>query len=159
MTGTIDGPLLSAKAQLLSSLEQDNALFVEEEQNLFIDEVREIELWGKIFTKLSASLQLQQKEEFVEWIIEGLICLNAVGKRDGALGWTSKPAAFVICTRILSSASLILGLDEEGEEWNGKMGVIREEVKKVKRIQELHPSLLGSEDVWISASGVKRVVK
>lgn len=159
LSGTTDGPLISAKQQLLISLEQDNALFVEEEQNLFVDEIREVELWSKTFTQISHSLKLQDKEEFVEWTIEGLLSLNALGKRDGALGWTSKPAAFVICTRILASATLILGLNEEGEDWKGKMDMIRSEVEKVKEIAELHPSLLAQRDVWISASEVKSGAK
>jgi len=110
--------LESAEVQLSKELQEDNSLFVEEEQNLFIDEVRETELWCKMLEK--ASLRYRKTEEIemiwirpfhelMLWVLNGLKTLNTLLKtEDGALGWTSKPAVFAICMRIILCTNVVL---------------------------------------------------
>jgi hypothetical protein len=114
--------LQSVGAQFSKAMEDDNSLFVEEEQNLFIDEVREAKLWSKIFEETALDTWNWQGADFdientwsqphaalAAWVMEGLLALNALlVKEDGPLGWTSKPTVFALATRLLLSANAII---------------------------------------------------
>lgn len=109
-------------AQLSRAMEDDDSLFVEEEQNLFIDEVREAKLWSRIFEETALDTWNWERADFdientwaqphaavAAWVMEGLLALNAlVIKEDGPLGWTSKPIVFALATRLLLSANAII---------------------------------------------------
>lgn len=112
----------SAEEQFKDALKDDDSLFVEEEQNLFIDEIREAELWCAIFEERDCnSLSDEEIKRIWEvpqtilanWVLDGLRSLNKLLKYgDGPLGWSSKPAVFAICMRILLSAKSILRFHE-----------------------------------------------
>jgi len=166
----IGEPLHPAKAQFSSAMRQDDALFVEEEQNLFIDEVKETKLWSDIFTK---GLEIISKGEDVgsewyecvsslaSWVIEALDALNALAetKEDGPLGWTSKPSVFASCMRVIKCANTLLGsdftiqvLEQKSQDktlttWEGTRKIIYEKVRLFSVLgsrQKLHPALLDS---------------
>lgn len=109
-------------SQLSGAMEDDDSLFVEEEQNLFIDEVREAKLWSRIFEETALDTWNWERADFdientwsqphaavAAWVMEGLLALNALlAKDDGPLGWTSKPTVFALATRLLLSANAII---------------------------------------------------
>ena len=111
-------PLLEpAEAHFSRALKDDDSLFVEEEQNLFIDEVRETRLWAKVLeetdlqscseTDLDSSWE-KAYTALAVWITDGLATMTGLlDKDDGPLGWTSRPTVFAVCMRVLVSAKAI----------------------------------------------------
>lgn len=103
------GALGSGSEQLQEALKFDASLFLVEEQNLFVDEVRETKRWKEVFV---STLKDEKKREdpaldaLAAWTRPGLKMLldMAEEKGDGALGWTSRPAVFAVCARIVVSA-------------------------------------------------------
>lgn len=94
---------------------EDNALFVEERQNLFIDDVREAERWADILKVLSHSAVEKFAPAFEEWVLEGLSALLDSAKEiDGPLGWTSKPEVFALGMRVIIAARVLLDWIDEG---------------------------------------------
>lgn len=95
---------------LASARTEDISLFVEEKQNLFIDEVREAETWSRVLTQLSKSAyDARVATEFLDWIVKGLDALTEVSniEVDGPLGWTSKPEVFTLGMRIILGAGVV----------------------------------------------------
>ncbi|KAG0647573.1 tRNA (cytidine(32)-2 -O)-methyltransferase non-catalytic subunit TRM732 [Hyphodiscus hymeniophilus] len=105
--------------QLQKAMREDDSLFVEEEQNLFVDEVREAKLWSKIFKDTALNTHNGERVDFdventwsqphtalATWVIDGLLTgCSLLNKDDGPLGWTSKPAVFSLLTRLLLCAN------------------------------------------------------
>jgi len=153
----------SAEDQFSRAMKDDDSLFVEEEQNLFIDEVRETKLWCKTFEEADLSswnvadiknVWGRPYVELVTWVNNGLKALSALlVKEDGPLGWSSKPAVFTICMRILCSANAVLRCRERmllGTEGNpeARDRFIEDIVRALDRFvglgheKKLHESLL-----------------
>ncbi|QSZ28922.1 hypothetical protein DSL72_003429 [Monilinia vaccinii-corymbosi] len=149
--------LCSPEDQLSAAMKQDDALFVEEEQNLFIDEVREANLWSNI---LSRELELlgvdgsgeehwHQLSRLSKWILGALRKLNVLMEQaDGPLGWTSKPSMFASCIRILSGSNALLEVRSTVPETISRV-LCQEEISKALNTfktlgekNDLHPSLL-----------------
>lgn len=99
----------SADTQLDEALTVDNSLFAVEEQNLFIDEIRETKRWLAVFDTLSWSSNDGIYRDLTDWVSTGVTRLQRLmgiewsrGRRDdGPLGWASNPQAFAISSRIL----------------------------------------------------------
>ncbi|KAJ8058763.1 hypothetical protein OCU04_011752 [Sclerotinia nivalis] len=149
--------LCSPEDQLSAAMKQDDALFVEEEQNLFIDEVREAKLWSRIISKDfktlenngSADYHWQRYSHLAQWILDALRKLNALmEKSDGPLGWTSKPSMFASCIRILLGANALVESRNtlpEGISQILRQKEISEELnlfKDLGEMNDIHPSLL-----------------
>ncbi|KAL8938210.1 MAG: hypothetical protein Q9216_004012 [Gyalolechia sp. 2 TL-2023] len=104
---------------LLHELKQDDtALFVEEKQNLYIDEAQEAGVWQEVMLSMHRSaIDHDMLAELGKWSAEGLDALIEVAENeeDGPLGWTSKPDVFTFGTRVLLAAQALLRLSE-GEE-------------------------------------------
>lgn len=105
-----------AEAQLAEAMRFDDALFVIEEQNLYIDEVREARRWARMYSSLppspptsspsrssSSSSPDEATSTLSQWTLAGLQTLTRLVREneDGPLGWTAKPEVFAICARIL----------------------------------------------------------
>ena len=136
--GGAEGPAswTPAETQLRAAMRFDDALFVVEEQNLFVDEVREARRWRDVLlssaaaaspSPSSSSCSAREDEELralAAWTLDGLRALTRLvrggggagpgdvgsgegGDGDGPLGWTSKPEVFAICARILISAAAL----------------------------------------------------
>ena len=112
-------PLLEPPGpQFTKALRDNDSLFVEEEQNLFIDEVREANLWSNAFEEIDLNscpdtdintVWEQPFAALVAWVKEGLSTMTGLlGKEDGPLGWASRPTVFAVCMRVLLSAKAIL---------------------------------------------------
>lgn len=81
-----------------------------EEQNLFVDEVREANRWSALFESLEWNNEGSEREGEIlskldGWICEGLDQLRLlVRQEDGPLGWASNPRVFAVGTYILRGA-------------------------------------------------------
>lgn len=115
---TLESPELMFKA----ALSVDNTLFVEEDQNLYIDEVRDVKFWAQIFEGLCKPsdgegprpiLKEEAISTFVAWVVDAVNTLNTIDRQDGILGWTSKPAAYSACMRTIVSANALLRYESQ----------------------------------------------
>lgn len=148
--------LSSPEDQISSAMKQDDALFVEEEQNLFIDEVREVKLWSNILSREfklmedneSGEEYWQQYSHLSNWILKAIRKLNILMEKiDGPFGWTSKPSMFATCIRILLGANVLTEGNTLPESISRilRQKEITEELNIFKTLGEknnLHPSLL-----------------
>lgn len=109
-----DNEWTSAETQLARALRFDDSLFVVEEQNLYVDEVREAIRWRDAFfsSTPSSTSSSQHQEALAAWTAAGLRTLSKIADDhadDGVLGWTSKPEVFAICARIAVAAAALAG--------------------------------------------------
>lgn len=131
---------ISPAKQLAAALRVDESLFVVEEQNLFIDEVREAERWSGVLARLEwdyDELEGGKRVLFVEgaladlkvWTERALEGVVEVVRRgdDGPLGWASSADAFAFCYRVLACGKALGGLlGEQGGDIVRLLGEIRE---------------------------------
>ncbi|KAI1483913.1 putative death-receptor fusion protein-domain-containing protein [Daldinia eschscholtzii] len=114
------------EAQLAEAMRFDDSLFVIEEQNLYVDEVREAHRWSEIFSSLPPSSSSSPSSETAtttttitvlsQWCLSGLNTLSRIAAKegvDGPLGWTSKPEVFAICARIVVSGAALAKAGDE----------------------------------------------
>lgn len=92
--------------------QESTVLFVEEKQNLFIDEVREVDVWFKALLHLKKNVSSETLvRQMSHWVSEGLEYILAhLGQdagRDGLLGWISKPESFTLGVRLISISSAL----------------------------------------------------
>ncbi|KAI2469215.1 putative death-receptor fusion protein-domain-containing protein [Annulohypoxylon bovei var. microspora] len=136
-----------ASAQLAEAMRFDDSLFVIEEHNLYVDEVREARRWCGVFSSLPTLSSIPSpspvETPLSQWTLAGLQALTRLARseaRDGPLGWTAKPEVFAICARILvgGAALAATGIAEVGEE----LRKFRDEGQRA----EIHGLLLGMCD-------------
>jgi hypothetical protein len=120
----LQASFISARKQFDLALRDDDALFAEEEQNLFIDKVQDMKLWSKlvksILPKAFAGNRLDRKTpecsiilEFARWIVDATQVLVASMSKDGPLGWTSKTHAYELVFRVLRCSNVLLEYHSE----------------------------------------------
>ncbi|KAJ4197938.1 hypothetical protein NW755_000632 [Fusarium falciforme] len=99
----------SVSDQLQNAMKFDDSLFVIEEQNLFVDEVRETQRWVSIYESLSWEAKDPALEALTVWSNAGIDEMRRlVGEEDGPLGYGSKPEVFAILSRVVyASAALV----------------------------------------------------
>ena len=103
--------LPSVGDQLRTARQEDTALFVEEKQNLFKDEVQEAERWADVLRQLSSTaLDSSIPAEINTWVLGGLAILTDTAKAefDGPLGWTTKPPVFTLGMQVILAAEVVL---------------------------------------------------
>ncbi|WYZ40214.1 hypothetical protein EsH8_IV_000555 [Colletotrichum jinshuiense] len=115
-----------ASAQLTAALRFDDSLFAIEEQNLFIDEVRESKRWAAVLRDVfsapaSASVDDRKTTALTQWACDGLDALLALAAGDacgddGPLGWASKPDVFAAYARIALCAAALVAAGGVGSE-------------------------------------------
>ncbi|KMP05614.1 hypothetical protein CIRG_05295 [Coccidioides immitis RMSCC 2394] len=104
--------------QLNELQKESTVLFLEEKQNLYIDEVREIEIWSSVLAQLDHSgppTDLGLK--FVSWVCEGLSELREELRKKqarGILGWMSGPDALAMSMRLIHGAKVLLATNAFG---------------------------------------------
>lgn len=97
-----------AEQGLARALELDDSLFVVEEQNLFVDEVREARRWVGVFESLAWDAGNETLARLDGWLRGGLAALGWLSEReDGPLGWASNPGVFALCTRIMRGSAAL----------------------------------------------------
>ncbi|KAM0516613.1 hypothetical protein ACHAPE_005244 [Trichoderma viride] len=102
----------SPGAQLAAALRSDDSLFAVEEQNLFIDEVREANRWATVFQSLKWDEGKLEDGEILrkldEWLLDGLAQMQQLlEQEDGPLGWASNPFVFAICASVVRGSVVL----------------------------------------------------
>ncbi|OAA68244.1 heat repeat protein [Niveomyces insectorum RCEF 264] len=110
-----------AASLLAAALQFDDALFIVEEQNLFVDEVREAQRWAGVVRSCADyddDNDNAARAELVAWLADGLQALvervaRVAGdehddKDDGPLGWTTTPGVFAVCARLVIGARTLV---------------------------------------------------
>ena len=113
--------------ELGDAMKLNTTLFVEEKQNLYIDEVEEARAWSQILIDMQLwRVGANLTSRFYDWAISGLHTLIAAATReiDGPLGWTSKPEVFTTGMRAILAAKVIT---------HGKAGTISSDQKAICR--------------------------
>ncbi|RJE17169.1 HEAT repeat protein, partial [Aspergillus sclerotialis] len=95
---------------------ESTVLFVEEKQNLFINEIREVDVWIKsLFHLTETAYDGSSIAELCGWVSEGLSYLYGFAdgnvEMDGPLGWTTKPETFTLGMRVISLALALASKD------------------------------------------------
>lgn len=109
--GTSQGRLVAVSQLASEYLKESTVLFVEEKQNLYIDDIREIDIWTGVLFGLEADASDPAiVQDFSGWVMGGLSYLTqlACSSKDGLLGWASKTDMFVLGTRVLSAARFLV---------------------------------------------------
>lgn len=109
---------VAAADQLTDAMRFDDSLFVIEEQNLYVDEVREALRWRGVLLSLPRPAGDDAVlAALAEWTADGLATLvrlaspgAAAGGDDGVLGWLSKPEVFAIAARVVISGAALSSL-------------------------------------------------
>lgn len=102
--------LVPVSVLMVQHCQESTVLFVEEKQNLFIDEVREVDIWSRVLLQLKRNAYPETLiRQTSSWVSEGLdhhlVLVNQDSGSDGLLGWTSKPESFALGVRVISIAS------------------------------------------------------
>ncbi|KAM6526770.1 hypothetical protein FSOLCH5_002855 [Fusarium solani] len=98
----------SVSDQLQNAMKFDDSLFVIEEQNLFVDEVRETQRWVSVYESLSWEAKDPALEALTEWSGAGIDEMRRlVGEEDGPLGYGSKPEVFAILSRVVYASAAL----------------------------------------------------
>ena len=101
----------SVKVLLESLKKTSNALFEEERQNLYIDDVREVEIWSYVLKSIEPP-----EEEYLnslgDWVLTALQdlsdYLNEKVNFDGPLGLTSQADTLILFLRVTELAGVML---------------------------------------------------
>lgn len=104
--------LVAVSDQIAEHRQDSTVLFVEEKQNLFIDDVREVELWSRALLRLTPTAYAKLSlDEMSAWAFDGLkyLCSLAGPEKepDGLLGWVSKPEIFTLGLRVIAISSAL----------------------------------------------------
>lgn len=106
--------MVCVSALLDEHIRNSTVLFVEEKQNLFIDDAREARVWHSVLKQLkpeTKAIDSALAKEFPQWVSDGLSCLTKTTELEtagGLLGFTSKPEVFIIGLRVIYAASVLL---------------------------------------------------
>lgn len=149
----------SPEQQFARALEVDESLFAVEEQNLFIDEVRETERWADVFRSLPRDYDQTEGDDGVagkvlimdssldalkSWVERALeVLAEQLGQDDGPLGWASQADAFALCHRVIVCGKVM------AELLGGESTVIASSLERLKGIGQasrLHGLLLSALD-------------
>lgn len=94
---------------LLLAIVPDDALFAEEEQNLYIDELRQAHLWTGVFKLAEGNDWDEMGIQLMLWATISMRAILEIDANDGPLGWMSKPEVFAICARIVIASKMLAG--------------------------------------------------
>jgi hypothetical protein len=99
---------------------EDTALFTQEKQNLYKDDVLDATFWASVLRSVSpAAILPHYAAELRAWVLDAVSALTQTTENevDGPLGWTSKAEVFTLGMRVFSAADVLLRWDQrEGAE-------------------------------------------
>lgn len=130
--GSIDKTKLVAVSDSISQLRKESTiLFVEEKQNLFIDEVREVNIWPRKLLYLDEPAYDETTVKHLSaWVSGGLDCLTKVtaddAGKDGFMGWTSKPEIFTLGMRVINIAAVLVSREFSASRYLGESKTVLE---------------------------------
>ncbi|KAI5465811.1 putative death-receptor fusion protein-domain-containing protein [Mariannaea sp. PMI_226] len=91
------------------ALKVDDSLFAVEEQNLFVDEVRETQRWIDVFERLPWNSDDKALQWLTSSVYGGLLPTDVLtSQEDGLLGYASKPQVFAILSRVVRTAATLI---------------------------------------------------
>lgn len=141
--------------QLRDAMQLVDALFVVEEQNLFVDPVREAKRWAAAFRECGFTAAENGADDGSSSSLQALTDWTSVGLRsllrlledeemgdDGPLGWASAKKTFALCTRVLVCARELVRI--------GRTEGIVDDLRRFCDLGEsrrLHPQLLEIADL------------
>ncbi|KAB8263233.1 putative death-receptor fusion protein-domain-containing protein [Aspergillus pseudonomiae] len=105
--------LATVEAQLAELRKESTTLFEEERQNLFIEEIREVDIWSCRLLRLrEAAFSERLVKESSKWVSDGLSyvadIMTTESEKDGLVGWASKPETFTLGVRLISLAAVLV---------------------------------------------------
>ncbi|KAJ4268477.1 hypothetical protein NW762_002540 [Fusarium torreyae] len=107
---------VSVKDQLQEAMKFDDSLFVIEEQNLFVDEVRETQRWVSVYENLTWESNDPILESLTKWTSAGLEAMQGlVSQEDGPLGYGSQPEVFAILSRVVRASAALTRYHPDSE--------------------------------------------
>lgn len=132
------------------------AVFVEEKQNLYIDTVKEAEIWAETLIGLDPEACIIEVADALEaWTTDGLSHFLDVLRQSGdsAFGPTSVPEVFTLFMRVILSAKAILVRSvPASNQWNNRenrLWKLLEELLELGREKNLHSLLIDHiEKFW-----------
>ncbi|KAL3439309.1 putative death-receptor fusion protein-domain-containing protein [Aspergillus tetrazonus] len=131
-------PLVPVSETTAEIRKESTVLFEEEKQNLFIESVREIDLWSVVLTQLDkAACEEKLLKELHAWVSDGLDCLTDIlarpGGEDGLVGWMAKPEAYTVGVRVVSLAGVLASkeLESSGLLGTNAQGVLKEKLGRL----------------------------
>lgn len=117
LTGDANFKSAKIKEQLDQAMKFDDSLFAVEEQNLFIDEVREAQRWVAVLESLEWSTEDEVLISLTEWMHEGLRQMHSLANvEDGPLGYASQPGVFAILSRIIQGSAALIRSHPDPEQ-------------------------------------------
>lgn len=140
---------------------KSTVVFVEEKQNLYIDDVSEAESWAELLSQLDLDAWPSSlAPELESWTVEGLAHIHAILESgvDGALSPTSKPEVFTLFTRVLLAVEVLkmscgtkVSSNEIGREhkWNALL----EKMLDLGRSRLFHDLLLRRMEKIVEETG------
>ncbi|KAF2277988.1 uncharacterized protein EI97DRAFT_415834 [Westerdykella ornata] len=113
LTGTACSAALfkgSFAETLAEARQEDTALFVQEKQNLYKDDVEDAYFWAHTLRSVSQGVFKFHASPLTDWVLEGLAALTetALAEVDGPLGWTTKAEVFTLGIRVICAADVAL---------------------------------------------------
>lgn len=129
-------------------LEEDSTLFVQERQNLYIDQVREAALWSKVLKRVSpTAIPKDLGTLFGTWVMDGLNALIKTAKehQDGPLGWTWKPDMFAVGVQIICAADVLLVWRSRTRKVGVSGSILR---RKLRELADVGAET-GLHDMWL----------
>ncbi|KAE8356377.1 putative death-receptor fusion protein-domain-containing protein [Aspergillus coremiiformis] len=105
--------LASVEAQITELRKESTILFEEERQNLFTEEIREVDIWsGRLLRLRENAFNAPAVKETSRWVSEGLSYMADImdhdSGQDGLVGWVSKPETFTLGVRLISLAAVLV---------------------------------------------------
>lgn len=136
------------------------AVFVEEKQNLYIDTVKEAELWAGVLIGLDSDACVVEVVDALQaWTIDGLSHFIDTLKQSGdsTFGPMSLPGVFTLFIRVILSAKTTLARSVPASgQWNMKENPcwkLLEELLKLGRKYNLHSLLIDRIEKVLEALG------
>ena len=127
-------PQMSYPERLLQrALQADTTLFGEEKQNLYLDEIKEAQLWSSVLNSTSkGACSRELVDTLNSWAMEGIECLTtkAEVEEDGALGWATNPEVLTLGMRVLCTIDVLLS-------WSAAHKIDLDNSALIERLQRL----------------------
>lgn len=140
-------PFVPFETLLGEHRKESTVLFEEERQNLFIDDICEIDIWSAVLKGMNRAVFDQETVgNLLVWASKGLECLDTLftssGEQDGAIGWTSKPEVFSLGVLLFSVTSLLIDTGEEDKDSGVNLSKALENLYVKGQSLALHPHWL-----------------
>lgn len=129
----------SVGERLKAATKVDTALFVEEKQNLYIDEAWEVKMWSNAMLRIPAHcFSKSLLKHLSSWVADGLTALATKNEDspDGALGWTSKAEVFTLGLQVVYGAEVLLRCVQQGVKIETPPSMLRKSLAELQASDE-----------------------